>query len=79
MKSKKLIKGGRIFAYPVDNPEEFGVIRLNRANEIIEIIEKPKDSKSNLAIPGIYFYDNSVIEVAKSIKPSQEENWRLQT
>ena len=71
MKSKKLIKGGRIFAYPVDNPEEFGVIRLNRANEIIEIIEKPKDSKSNLAIPGIYFYDNSVIEVAKSIKPSQ--------
>ena len=70
IKSKKLTKGCKIFAYPVENPEEFGVLRLNRANEIIEITEKPKDSKSNLAIPGIYFYDNSVVGVAKKIKPS---------
>ena len=64
------VDGGHIFAYHVKNPEEYGVVEFDKNNLAISIEEKPDRPKSNYAIPGLYFYDNSVIDVAKSIKPS---------
>ena len=63
-------KGGIIFAYHVQNPERYGVVEFDSDNKAISIEEKPKHPKSNFAVPGIYFYDNKVIEIAKSIQPS---------
>ncbi|ALJ05586.1 glucose-1-phosphate thymidylyltransferase [Pseudalgibacter alginicilyticus] len=63
-------KGGVIFAYHVQDPQRYGVVEFDDNNKVISIEEKPKKPKSNYAVPGIYFYDNSVIEIAKNIKPS---------
>lgn len=71
LKAKKGLKGGRVFSYPVSNPEEFGVLTLNRKGQIIDIEEKPKLPKSNLAVPGIYFFDSTVVNVASKVKPSK--------
>jgi glucose-1-phosphate thymidylyltransferase len=62
--------GGIIYAYRVNDPERYGVVDFNDEGHVISIEEKPENPKSNYAVPGIYFYDNSVIEVAKNIKPS---------
>ncbi|CAI8349671.1 MAG: Glucose-1-phosphate thymidylyltransferase 1 [Flavobacterium sp. SCGC AAA160-P02] len=62
--------GGIIYAYHVHDPERYGVIEFDENEKAISIEEKPSEPKSNYAVPGIYFYDNSVIEVAKNIKPS---------
>jgi glucose-1-phosphate thymidylyltransferase len=70
LKSNTLVQGGHIFAYHVSNPEEYGVVEFDKNNKAISIEEKPKAPKSNFAIPGLYFYDNSVVSIAKSIKPS---------
>jgi len=70
-KAKEFKKGATIFGYYVNNPSEFGVIELNSSGKIISIEEKPQNPKSNHAIPGLYFCDNNVIEIAKSLKPSQ--------
>ena len=64
------ITGALIYAYRVTDPERYGVVELDHNNYPISIEEKPKIPKSNFAIPGLYFYDNSVIEIAKNIKPS---------
>lgn len=63
-------EGATIFGYYVNNPSEFGVIEFDDKKNVISIEEKPKEPKSNYAIPGLYYYDNSVIEIAKNIKPS---------
>ncbi len=63
--------GGVVFAYHVQDPERYGVVEFDSDNKVISIEEKPEQPKSNFAIPGIYFYDNSVIEIAKNIGPSQ--------
>ena len=63
--------GATIFAYEVHDPERYGVINFDKKNNPISIIEKPKISPSNFAITGIYFYDEKVVEIAKSLKPSQ--------
>lgn len=63
-------KGATIFACTVKDPKSFGVIELDKNRNIISIEEKPQNPKSNLAIPGLYFYDNTVIEKAKNVKPS---------
>lgn len=63
--------GGIIFGYHVSNPEDFGVVEFDADNNVVSIEEKPKNPKSNYAVPGLYFYDNSVVEIAKNIKPSQ--------
>jgi glucose-1-phosphate thymidylyltransferase len=63
-------EGALIYAYRVSDPERYGVIEFDNNGNAISIEEKPKIPKSNFAIPGLYFYDNSVIEIAKSIKPS---------
>lgn len=63
-------KGATIFGCLVKNPKDFGVIEIDEHNNIKSIEEKPSNPKSNLAVPGLYFYDNSVIEIAKNVKPS---------
>jgi len=63
-------EGGVIYAYRVNDPERYGVVEFDENNKAISIEEKPKKPKSNYAVPGIYFYDNSVVKVAKNIKPS---------
>ena len=70
LKSNTLVQGGHIFAYHVSNPEEYGVVEFDKNNKAISIEEKPQKPRSNFAIPGLYFYDNSVVSIAKSIKPS---------
>ena len=67
----KLKKGGLIFGYLVKDPERYGVVDFDSSGNVIGIEEKPKKPKSSYAVPGLYFYDNEVIEVAKSLKPSE--------
>lgn len=62
--------GGVVFAYPVHDPERYGVVEFDGAKNVISIEEKPIQPKSSYAVPGIYFYDNDVVSIAKSIKPS---------
>jgi len=62
--------GGIVFAYHVNDPERYGVVEFDETNKAISIDEKPKNPKSNYAIPGLYFYDNEVIKFAKNLKPS---------
>lgn len=62
--------GGVIYAYHVNDPQRYGVVEFDEKDNVISIEEKPVKPKSNYAVPGIYFYDNSVVEVAKNIKPS---------
>jgi glucose-1-phosphate thymidylyltransferase len=64
------LKTAHIFGYKVSNPSDYGVLEINGSGEIVEIVEKPSYPKSNLAVPGLYFYPNDVIELAKSLRPS---------
>ena len=70
LKANSDVQGGHIFAYHVTNPQEYGVVEFDKSGLAVSIEEKPKSPKSNYAIPGLYFYDNSVVEIAKGIKPS---------
>ncbi|MCL7761854.1 glucose-1-phosphate thymidylyltransferase RfbA [Polaribacter sp. Z014] len=63
--------GGIVYAYHVNDPERYGVVEFDDDFNVISIEEKPENPKSNFAVPGIYFYDNSVIEIAKNMKPSK--------
>lgn len=63
-------KGATIFGYHVSNPSEMGVVEFDKDGNVLSIEEKPEKPKSNYAVPGLYFYDNSVIEIAKNVKPS---------
>jgi glucose-1-phosphate thymidylyltransferase len=67
----KLEEGGLIFGYLVKDPERYGVVDFDASGKVIGIEEKPKKPKSNYAVPGLYFYDNKVIEIARSLKPSE--------
>ena len=69
-KAASLEHGAVIFGYYVPNPQEFGVVEFNRAGAVLSLEEKPDKPKSNYAVPGLYFYDNDVVSIAKTIQPS---------
>jgi glucose-1-phosphate thymidylyltransferase len=70
-------EGGVVYAYSVNDPERYGVVEFDADNKVISIEEKPEHPKSNFAVPGLYFYDNDVVEIAKNIAPSPRGEYEI--
>ena len=79
LRSKTDITGAAVFAYPVYDPERYGVVEFDNDNNVISLEEKPIKAKSNYAVPGLYFYDNRVVEFAKKVEPSERGEKEITT
>ena len=73
----RITNGASVFLHPVNNPELYGVATINKKNKILNLVEKPKKTKSNLAITGLYFFDKNVVKFSKSLKPSKRNELEI--
>ena len=77
MESSANPEGGLIFAYRVNDPERYGVVEFDENENVLSIEEKPTNPKSNYAVPGLYFYNNEVIQIAENLKPSSRGEYEI--
>ncbi len=72
LSANKNPEGGIVYAYHVSDPERYGVVEFDAHNNVVSIEEKPEKPKSNYAVPGLYFYNNDVVTIAKNLKPERQ-------
>jgi glucose-1-phosphate thymidylyltransferase len=77
LESNNNVEGGIVYAYRVRDPERYGVVEFDKDMKAISIEEKPAKPKSNFAVPGLYFYDNDVVEIAKNLQPSPRAEYEI--
>ena len=75
--SSLMTSGAKVFAYPVHDPERYGVVEFDNTNKVLSIEEKPQNPKSNYAVPGLYYYDNKVCEIARNLEPSARGEYEI--